>query len=165
MMIPTAMTQQLHRRMQHVIQKSMPRAKLMKMAMAQILTLLAVSSGLQLGSAAASPTGAPSPSPSAPTPSPSAPTPGSALSLTYYDGLCTSIGTLKFIAITDAVVAPRIAADPGLAPALMRYTTPLILHSIYSALFSLGESVLTNGNLFRETHRYCYVCWLDLESL
>jgi len=105
-LLPTAcFVQQLRLHVRGKIQQLlMPTGKLMNLAMA----FLMLSTGLVLVNGA---------------------TPGSALSFFYYDGLCPGFGALatsKFQNLTDAIVAPKIAADPGLAPALMRcviYTT------------------------------------------
>jgi hypothetical protein len=50
------------------------------------------------------------------------PTPGSALSPTYYDGLCPnrSYGTKQFQATANTVVTAMVRLDPTLMPALTR---------------------------------------------
>jgi len=142
MLLPTAFLQQLHRHV-HKIQQLMPTGKLMNMAMA----FLMLSTGLVLVNGT---------------------TPGSDLSFFYYNGLCPSFGTnttAKFQNLTDAIVAPRIAADPGLAPASMRcvqYTTGLVITVNLYILFS--NIAFSCGKKIHETHMHYFVFhWLDLE--
>ena len=76
--------------------------------------------------------------------------PGSALSSTYYDGLCPG-GTKRFQTIASTIVAAKVIADPTLIPALARYiSTRLNYNTMYPIYLNcyLWTRIIINGLRF-----------------